>query len=189
MKKYHVLSVILSLILCLSLCFSMLPYTALAEEGSGGETAGETMPLSTEEESGSRTTPGEIPENEETGSEPGEAGGNSEKRAMNSEKQAVSPEKRAVSPEKRAVSPEKRAVNPEKRAVSPEKQPAKSLRTPTANQAKQAAERILKTSKTVRSKRRLLQRRSFSIWKPLRWMHWIPCNFWHRSIRKTVIKA
>ena len=77
MKKYHVLSVILSLILCLSLCFSMLPYTALAEEGSGGETAGETMPLSTEEESGSRTTPGEIPENEETGSEPGEAGGES----------------------------------------------------------------------------------------------------------------
>ena len=77
MKKYHVLSVILSLILCLSLCFSMLPYTALAEEGSGGETAGETMPLSAEEESGSRTTPGEIPENKETGSEFGEAGGES----------------------------------------------------------------------------------------------------------------
>ena len=73
MKRYHVLSVILSLILCLSLCFSMLPYTALAEEGSGGETAGETMPLPTEEESGSETTPGEIPGNEETGEEPGEA--------------------------------------------------------------------------------------------------------------------
>ena len=62
MKRYHVLSVILSLILCLSLCFSMLPYTALAEEGSEGETAGETMPLPTEEESGSETTPGDISE-------------------------------------------------------------------------------------------------------------------------------
>ena len=65
MKRYHVLSVILSLILCLSLCFSMLPYTALAEEGNEGETAEETMPLPTEEESGSETTPGDIPENEE----------------------------------------------------------------------------------------------------------------------------
>ena len=64
MKRYHVLSVILSLILCMSLCFSMLPYTATAEEGGGGETAGETVPLSTEEESGSETTPGEITENE-----------------------------------------------------------------------------------------------------------------------------
>ena len=83
MKRYHVLSVILSLILCLSLCVSMLPYTALAEEGSEGktteetteETAGETLPLPTEEESGSETTPGEIPEKEETGGEPGEADG------------------------------------------------------------------------------------------------------------------
>ena len=83
MKRYHVLSVILSLILCLSLCFSMLPYTALAEEGSEGktteetteETAGETLPLPTEEESGSETTPGDIPENEEAGGEPGEADG------------------------------------------------------------------------------------------------------------------
>ena len=73
MKRYHVLSVILSLILCLSLCFSMLPYTALAEEGNEGETAEETMPLPTEEESGSETTPGDIPENEGTGGEPGEA--------------------------------------------------------------------------------------------------------------------
>ncbi len=75
MKRYHVLSVILSLILCMSLCFSMLPYTATAEEGGGGETAGETVPMSTEEESGSETTPGEITENEETGGEPGEADG------------------------------------------------------------------------------------------------------------------
>ena len=53
----------------------MLPYTALAEEGSGGETAGEAMPMSTEEEFGSGTTPGDIPENEAAGGEPGESGG------------------------------------------------------------------------------------------------------------------
>ena len=54
---------------------------------------------------------------------------------------------------------------------------------------KQAAERILITSKQARSKRLLLQRRSSSIQRAHRWMHWTPCSFRHRSIRKTAIKV
>ena len=74
MKKHHILSIILSLLLCLSLCLSMLPYAALAEEGSGTDPAvdpivspaGENVTLPPEEENqeeGEQEAPPEGGEN------------------------------------------------------------------------------------------------------------------------------
>ena len=78
MKKHHILSIILSLLLCLSLCLSMLPYAALAEEGSGTDPvedpavspAAESMTLPPEEEEQEEGETEALPEDGESKEEP-----------------------------------------------------------------------------------------------------------------------